>query len=111
MNKPKVWNKFSSPMPWSKFQELVRRGKWQPKAYRSVREEYEVYVALFNKKVEQDYTCEICGYKNEERFNKGITVHHIKHQQYHPELADDPDNLVCLCHKCHSKVHNGELKL
>ena len=30
-------------------------------------------------------------------------VHHIKKLRYYPELKYDNDNLMALCHECHSK--------
>jgi len=32
-------------------------------------------------------------------------VHHIKELRYHPNLALDLDNLECLCHRCHTRLH------
>ena len=42
--------------------------------------------------------------------NKGRSVatehvHHIKHVATHPELINDPNNLMALCKSCHEKMH------
>lgn len=38
-------------------------------------------------------------------------VHHIEEltpeNVSDPRISSDPDNLVCLCHECHSAVHGG----
>jgi hypothetical protein len=48
-------------------------------------------------------TCQQCGSKEH------VEVHHIQHQKdYGP---DRPDNLICLCHKCHYDHHNNGLVL
>lgn len=41
--------------------------------------------------------------------NKKIEVHHIRRRI--DGGSDNPANLICLCHECHTKHHNGELKL
>jgi 5-methylcytosine-specific restriction protein A len=39
----------------------------------------------------------------------GQDVHHIKKVSEHPHLRDDPDNLMTLCHSCHSiRTAKGE---
>lgn len=51
------------------------------------------------------YLCESCGEPASE-------VHHIKHLT--PDNIDNPEvtlnesNLMCLCHKCHMKIHKSE---
>ena len=48
-------------------------------------------------------TCQQCGSKEH------VEVHHIQHQKdYGP---DKPDNLICLCQKCHYDHHNNGLVL
>ena len=48
-------------------------------------------------------TCQQCGSKEH------IEVHHIQHREdYGP---DRPDNLICLCQKCHYDHHNNGLVL
>lgn len=44
-----------------------------------------------------NYTCQECGFKG--NFNN-LVAHHIKHQEIF-----NPDLLVTLCNRCHSKVH------
>ena len=48
------------------------------------------------------YKCQICG-NNHDR----LEVHHIRFRSHRG--SDSMDNLVVLCGKCHSKIHNGEL--
>jgi hypothetical protein len=52
--------------------------------------------------------CEICG----EYAEKGHHRHHIRHRVgNHKEIdLDIKENLICLCWKCHTKVHNGNIK-
>lgn len=50
--------------------------------------------------------CQQCKGKSGD---KKIEVHHIKRRA--DGGTDNPSNLICLCHECHTKHHNGELKL
>lgn len=34
-----------------------------------------------------------------------LTIHHIKPQSKYPHLKFDPENVVCLCNKCHTELH------
>lgn len=43
-------------------------------------------------------TCKMCG----EAYR---AVHHILPYKEHKALRSHPDNLVCLCHKCHQEAH------
>ena len=51
-------------------------------------------------------TCQQCKGKSG---SKKIEVHHIKRRI--EGGTNHPSNLVCLCHDCHMKHHNGEIKL
>lgn len=51
------------------------------------------------------------GYKCKEciRYGRVVeanTVHHIKPEEKHPELAYDNNNLISLCAGCHNKMHD-----
>jgi len=48
-------------------------------------------------------TCQQCGSKDH------IEVHHIQHRE--DRGPDRPDNLICLCQKCHYDHHNNGLVL
>ena len=50
-----------------------------------------------------DYTCQICGEKDTR-----LEVHHIQFRS--KGGSDRMDNLVTLCHDCHSKIHSGVLE-
>uniref|UniRef100_A0A6M3K5B7 Putative homing endonuclease n=1 Tax=viral metagenome TaxID=1070528 RepID=A0A6M3K5B7_9ZZZZ len=51
-----------------------------------------------------DYVCQICGIHQDELdgFYKQLDIHHINYQK------DDlnPDNLISLCRKCHTKTNS-----
>ena len=53
--------------------------------------------------------CQICGCTKEENDNKNMSVHHIKlYKSFEdPHKANQLDNLICLCHKCHTFVHSS----
>ncbi len=52
----------------------------------------------------RDYeTCQICGSKEK------VEGHHIFDYQY--SGAASADNIIALCHKCHTNVHNGKLDI
>jgi hypothetical protein len=48
-------------------------------------------------------TCQQCKRKEH------IQVHHIQHRE--DDGPDRPDNLVCLCEKCHRDYHDGKIVL
>lgn len=50
-----------------------------------------------------NYECQLC--KREGKYNKGNTVHHIKHLEDRPDLALVDDNLLTVCGACHNKEH------
>ena len=50
--------------------------------------------------------CQQCKGKSGDR---KIEVHHIRRRA--DGGSDNPENLICLCHDCHTKHHNGKLKL
>lgn len=59
--------------------------------------------------------CQICGVKTLEikgAHHLKSDVHHIMPFKYFDDYikANDLSNLICLCHKCHSKVHNEARK-
>jgi len=53
-------------------------------------------------KKRDNYTCQICGTKKGQ-----LDVHHMDHATYFPDERFDLDNLVTLCHRCHSQFHNN----
>lgn len=46
-----------------------------------------------------DYLCRVCG-------SKAVDVHHIIFRSHGGK--DEPDNLICLCRRCHEKAHADE---
>lgn len=51
---------------------------------------------------ERGNRCELCGTS----FTTAkMEVHHIKPQSLYPELREAKDNLMLLCHECHSGLH------
>jgi 5-methylcytosine-specific restriction enzyme A len=48
--------------------------------------------------------CQMC--KDQGKYHKAECVHHIKEVKDYPMLALTLDNLMCLCNKCHNKVHD-----
>lgn len=53
--------------------------------------------------------CQICGKTYEENDNHNMDVHHIKKYRLfeNPEEANQLDNLISLCHNCHSFIHSN----
>lgn len=49
-----------------------------------------------------DYTCQMCGITSE---TAELHVHHILSYKLNKMQANDPDNCVTLCKKCHKLVH------
>jgi 5-methylcytosine-specific restriction endonuclease McrA len=47
------------------------------------------------------YTCQKCGSQDKNT----LCAHHIESVRLHPELANDIDNGITLCDKCHIKFH------
>jgi hypothetical protein len=52
------------------------------------------------------YICQICKNKSGDKIKD---VHHIIFRRNGG--SDQLDNLICLCHTCHEKLHKGEVKL
>ena len=52
------------------------------------------------------YKCHICKTKKQ---GVKLEVHHIIFRSNGG--GDSPENLITLCHNCHEKLHNGEIKL
>ena len=55
-----------------------------------------------------NYRCRICFITFPEN---EVCGHHIKSKGSHPELRLIIDNGICVCTKCHNKIHNGEVIL
>ncbi len=53
-----------------------------------------------------NYTCQNCKGKSHD---KKLCVHHIKFRS--KKGTDTPSNLITLCKKCHTDVHNGRVEL
>lgn len=55
-----------------------------------------------------NYTCQLCGI-TEAEWHKQLDVHHIVNYRLFTDktLANNIDNLVCLCNKCHSFIHSN----
>lgn len=53
--------------------------------------------------------CQICGKTYEENDNHNMDVHHIKKYRLfkNPVEANSLDNLISLCHSCHSFIHSN----
>ncbi len=56
-----------------------------------------------------NFQCQDCGMTQEQHiiiFATRLIIHHIDRRgRRHPNPNNDIDNLVCLCHECHTKVH------
>ena len=48
-------------------------------------------------------TCQVCGSKEK------VEGHHIIDHQY--AGAANIDNIISLCHRCHTEVHGGKIDL
>lgn len=61
-------------------------------------------------KKRDDHTCQICGYKS--GGSQFLDIHHIKPlKEFNGdwEMANQLDNLIALCRKCHAKVECGKI--
>lgn len=64
----------------------------------------------------ENYTCELCGTRNtfaDRNNEEHFEGHHLI--MYNPTVQrrfrlclDHPDNIICLCPTCHSKIHNSQ---
>ena len=59
-----------------------------------------------------NYTCQICGVRNERGLGRTIALHpdHIKSSSQFPELRIELDNGRTLCAECHRKTDNYGVK-
>src|SRR5690554_3069284 len=55
-----------------------------------------------------NWECQKC--KNNGKYSRATTVHHIKHLTDRPDLALTGSNLVSLCSACHNEEHPEKLK-
>lgn len=53
-----------------------------------------------------DFTCQCCGYRNTEKVNHGLEVHHIYGYKDHLDYRTEDSNCVTLCIDCHKKYHS-----
>ncbi len=54
---------------------------------------------LVRELLESESECLVCGSRND------LEAHHVIKCANHEYLYVERDNLVCLCHKCHSRYH------
>lgn len=55
---------------------------------------------LREKALERDeHKCVLCG------SDQNLNVHHVFPRKLHKELREDIENLVCVCAKCHFRIH------
>lgn len=55
--------------------------------------------AMVRARVEEEGRCQKCGAPDH------LHGHHIKHYATHPDLRDDPQNILVLCGPCHALEH------
>jgi hypothetical protein len=53
-----------------------------------------------------NYMCAICSSKDQ-----GLNAHHVDPVWHNKERSMDITNLICLCKKCHSRIHSYHLEL
>lgn len=90
--------------------EQLQTGEWVRKitaqSYRGWKAFYHTTAWKHKRKkiLKRDHnSCQRC--RQEGRYTRAVTVHHIKHLKDVPELALTDDNLISLCNKCHEKMH------
>lgn len=49
--------------------------------------------------------CLMCLYNNKISYYN--VIHHIEELKSNKAKALDPNNLICLCHRCHNEVHSN----
>lgn len=56
-----------------------------------------------------NYTCQLCGITENELYRQ-LDVHHIRNYRLFDDKikANQIDNLICLCNKCHSFIHSKQ---
>lgn len=66
------------------------------------------YAARKKVRERDEYTCQLCGI-TEKEYGMELSVHHItKYRLFEDKQeANNLDNLVCLCEKCHRFVHSN----
>ena len=53
-----------------------------------------------------NFTCQCCGYRNTEKVNHGLEVHHIFGYKDHLDYRTEDSNCITLCNDCHKKYHS-----
>jgi len=54
-------------------------------------------------KAKNNYQCQLCGNPS-----NSLQAHHRIPVKHDPSKAFDVDNILVLCKKCHTKIHNGQ---
>jgi 5-methylcytosine-specific restriction endonuclease McrA len=67
---------------------------------RPIRLDCQQYAELHRSVLERDsWRCQICGAMSQ------LEVHHVQYRTHSGE--DSEDNLITLCHTCHTTIHCG----
>jgi len=66
----------------------------------------KTYLDYFDIGPEDVWVCEICGRR---RHIADLEIHHIRFKSQGG--GDNLDNLICLCRRCHDKVHSKGMKV
>ena len=65
----------------------------------------KIYLNHFNIGEQENVTCEACLREGRADLG-GFDIHHINGRGKGKDMID---NLMCLCRRCHTNVHKGEL--
>jgi len=68
-----------------------------------MRRHVRTYLKHFNLGEQDVWSCERCS--KILRINNGLEIHHILFRS--KGGTDDIENLACLCHECHTKIHDS----
>lgn len=55
-----------------------------------------------NVTMRDNFTCQICGAR------ANVQLHHIIYKSEDRNKINEPNNLICLCYKCHELVHSNK---
>lgn len=80
--------------------------EWKKEITAPTRDDPEYRRMKIRVRERDDFTCQCCGYRNAEKVNHGLEVHHIYGYKDHLDYRTEDSNCVTLCNDCHKKYHS-----
>lgn len=80
--------------------------EWKKEVNAPTRNDPEYRKMKIRVRERDNFTCQCCGYRNTEKSNHGLEVHHIYGYKDHLDYRTEDSNCITLCNGCHKKYHS-----